>query len=384
MNDHSRDWAGNDLDAWLQLTLVPGISPRQQQALLRTFGTPHQVLAETPAAVEAVLGAEAAAALAKGAEPALLDRTERWLQEPGHHLLALGDPAYPSALLQIAVPPTVLYARGRIELLNAPTFAIVGSRNATPQGQRDAQDFARTLSDSGFCIASGLALGIDAAAHRGGLEGASASIAVIGTGADRDYPRRNGALAARLAREGCIVSEFPIGTPPLEENFPRRNRLISGLSRGVLLVEAARRSGSLITAGYALQQDRDVFAVPGSIHSSLSKGCHALIKEGATLVEHAHDILLEYRMAMPSPAPHPSTSRSERSHPVLDAMDSAPMSLDQVARRAKMGPADAAAALARLEVEGRVCALAGGWFQRAMKGAAPVSPGGSAVPRVIE
>ena len=371
-----------DVAAWLRLTLVPGISPRQQQELLKAFGTPQQVLAQPAEALAAALDPELARALASGPEPGLLERTLGWLDAPGHHLLALGDASYPQSLLQIAVPPTVLYARGRLELLNAPTIAIVGSRNATPAGLRDAEEFARALSQAGLCVASGLALGIDAAAHRGGLSAKGSSVAVVGTGPDRDYPPRNRELAARLAAAGCIVSEFPVGTPPAEVNFPRRNRLISGLGRGVVVVEAARRSGSLITARYALEQDRDVFAVPGSIHSALSKGCHALIKDGAKLVEDAHDILLEYGLE-PPPA-RTDRGESEPSHPLLEAMGFAPLSVDQIARRAGVEAAVAAAQLARLEVEGRICALAGGWFQRAANGADRQPSAGAARPRVIE
>ncbi|WP_256080523.1 DNA-processing protein DprA [Massilia sp. YIM B04103] len=235
-----------------------------------------------------VLAAPASAALQR-----LSEATWAWLQEPGNRVLSLHDPAYPPLLLQIADPPLLLYVKGRAELLQAPAVAIVGSRNASLQGEANAQRFAQALSAAGLGIVSGLALGIDAAAHRGGLAGGASTIAVIATGADRIYPRRNAALARQIAEQGCLISEFALGTPPRDHHFPRRNRIISGLARGVLVVEAAERSGSLITARQATAQNRDVFAIPGSIHSPLSKGCHILIREGAKLVDTVEHVLEE-------------------------------------------------------------------------------------------
>nr|WP_217907468.1 DNA-processing protein DprA [Massilia sp. BJB1822] len=235
-----------------------------------------------------VLAAPASAALQR-----LSEATWAWLQEPGNRVLSLHDPAYPPLLLQIADPPLLLYVKGRAELLQAPAVAIVGSRNASLQGEANAQRFAQALSAAGLGIVSGLALGIDAAAHRGGLAGGASTIAVIATGADRIYPRRNAALARQIAEQGCLISEFALGTPPRDHHFPRRNRIISGLARGVLVVEAAERSGSLITARQATAQNREVFAIPGSIHSPLSKGCHILIREGAKLVDTVEHVLEE-------------------------------------------------------------------------------------------
>jgi DNA processing protein len=229
------------------------------------------VLAASPALLAKVVPAETAAAIARGPDVATLEQTLAWLREPGHALVAWDDPAYPHTLLSIADPPPVLYLHGRSELLNRPALAIVGSRNATMQGRERAEAFAKALSDAGLTIVSGLALGIDAAAHRGGLTGAGASLAVVGTGIDRVYPAANRDLAHRLAAEGGVLSEFALGTPPLPGNFPRRNRLISGLARGVLVVEATLASGSLITARLR-GPNRDVFAIPGSIHSPFSKG----------------------------------------------------------------------------------------------------------------
>ncbi|HET9577548.1 MAG TPA: DNA-processing protein DprA [Usitatibacter sp.] len=346
--------------AWLRLTLVPAVNPRAQQQLLAALGSPQAVIDASTATVAQVAGSEVAQALARGPERELLERTLAWLSQDGHHLVTLADADYPKALLEGAAPPCVLYANGRRELLNAPAIAIVGSRNATPQGARDAEAFAESLSNAGLCVVSGLARGIDAAAHRGGLKGRSSSVAVMGTGADRVYPAANRDLAHALAQGGCLLSEFPIGTAACAGNFPRRNRLISGLSRGVLVVEAALHSGSLITARLAAEQGRDVFAIPGSIHSSLSKGCHELIRQGAKLVESAQDVLVELGLA----GAKQEAPRKERTHPLLEKMGFAPVSIDQMAERTGVGAAALAADLSRLEVEGRVQALPGGWFQR--------------------
>ena len=354
--------------AWLRLTLVPGIPPAAQQGLLRAIGTPAEVLASPSSRVASLAGPQVAERLAAGPDPELLETTVRWLEADGHHLLTLADDGYPRTLLHIADPPTVLYAIGHAQLLNAPSLAIVGSRNATPQGARDAYAFARALSDAGLCIVSGLALGIDANAHRGGLAGRGASIAVMGTGADRIYPGRNRALAHEIADKGCLVSEFPLGTNAVAGNFPRRNRLISGLSRGVLVVEAADQSGSLITARLAAEQGRDVFAIPGSIHSPLAKGCHILIKQGAKLVDGAEDVLAELGMAS-KPDAAANTPRARRGpRGLLDTMGFAPITVDQMAELTGEAAAAISAQLSQLEIEGRIEALAGGWFQQLGRG----------------
>ncbi len=353
-----------DVLAWLRLTLVPGVSLRAQRALLEQFGTAQAALDAPLSAIVSVIGVEPARLLAEGPAPALVEASLRWLARSGCHLIPVNDVRYPQALLQIADPPPVLYAQGRIDLLAAPALAIVGSRNASPQGARDAQALARALSDAGLAIVSGLAIGIDAAAHRGGLAGGGSSIAVLGTGPDIIYPRRNRDLAHALAGQGCVISEFPVGTRALPGNFPRRNRLISGMSRAVLVVEAALPSGSLSTAKCALDQNRDVFAVPGSIHSPLSKGCHWLIKEGAKLVESAEDALRELRMeAVLAPAPV-APRPSAQPDPIIDAMGFAPATVDQIAQRTGLDAATLAARLAQLEIDEGVAALPGGWFQR--------------------
>lgn len=351
-----------EVRAWLALTLVPGVSLRTQHALLKALGSPLAVAAAPFSQLAQVAGPEAAGALKRGPRPGLLEGTMRWLEGPDRHLVAAGDDRYPQALLHIGDPPHVLYVQGRTELLNAPSLAIVGSRNATPHGAQDAQELARALSDAGLAIVSGLALGIDAAAHRGGLAGASSSLAIMGTGPNVLYPRRNQPLARELAQRGCLVSEFPLDTPAAAGNFPRRNRLISGISRGVLVVEAALKSGSLITAQCALDQGRDVFAVPGSVHSPLSKGSHSLIKGGAVLVEGVDDVLRELDMA---PTGQTQAACTRGGDLVLDALGFAPASLDELAMRTQLGAATLAARLTRLELEGSVDSLPGGRFQRA-------------------
>jgi DNA processing protein len=352
-----------DAIPWLRLTLVPGVSPKAQRSLLAAFGNPSQILQASRNAIASIVGPATADALARGPDAALVDATLGWLDHDGRHLVSFGGVGYPRLLLEIDDPPAVLYARGRVELLDSPSVAIVGSRNATSLGARDAQAFATQLSSAGFCIVSGLAAGIDAAAHRGGLAGAGSSVAIMGTGPEQIYPDSNRKLAEELATRGCLVSEFPLGTPPLPANFPRRNRLISGLSHGVLVVEAALRSGSLITARTALDQGREVFAIPGSIHSALSKGCHDLIRQGAKLVENADDILDEFTWQAPRAARAEPVDCIE-DDPVLAAMGYAPVSMDQIAQLTGMRASSLAVGLSRLEIQGRVAALAGGLFQR--------------------
>jgi DNA processing protein len=354
------------VEAWASLQLLAGASPRALVALLKVFGGPQQVLGASRASLARVVRGDVAAAIERGPDPAALHQTLEWLRAPGHRLIAWDDQAYPQALLSVADPPPVLYFRGREELLNRPAMAIVGSRNATPQGIETAEAFAAALSAAGLTIVSGLALGIDAAAHRGGLGGAGSSIAVVGTGIDRVYPAANRSLAERLAQAGGVVSEFSVGMPPLPGNFPRRNRVISGLSCGVLVVEATLASGSLITARFAAEQGRDVFAIPGSIHSPFSKGSHRLIKEGAKLVETAQDVLEELGMqgvaaAHPEPLAAGAQGNAER---VLAALGHDPAGVDTLSERSGL-PVDALyVALVELELEGRIANLPGGVYQR--------------------
>jgi DNA processing protein len=285
------------LKAWLALSLTRGLGGEGARRLLKEFGSPDAVLAASLSSLKSFVKPDVAAEIKKGITDDALNLVLTWLEDNNNHVVTLADSDYPQALLNIPDPPLLLYVKGRVDLLNHVALAIVGSRSATPQGIHNAEAFARSLSDAGLCIISGLAHGIDAAAHRGALRGSGngqgSSIAVVGTGLDKVYPASNRDLAHALAQHGTLISEFPLGTPPLAANFPRRNRLISGMGLGCLVVEASLQSGSLITARLALEQGREVFAIPGSIHAPQSKGCHALLKQGAKLVETAQDILEE-------------------------------------------------------------------------------------------
>jgi DNA processing protein len=351
------------LKAWLALSLIPGLGDEGARHLLKEFGSPDAVLAAPTASLKAFVRAEAANAIARGVADDVLAPALTWLQERENHLVTLGDSDYPQTLLNITDPPLLLYVKGRRDLLNANAIAIVGSRHATPQGIDNAASFAHALSDAGLCIISGMAHGIDAAAHRGALQGAGSSIAVIGTGLDKVYPSANRDLAHALAKQGALISEFPLGTPPFAGNFPRRNRLISGMSAGCLVVEASLQSGSLITARLAMEQGRDVFAVPGSIHSPQSRGCHALIKQGAKLVETAQDILEELSKWLPSPAKQPETSENP-DEGLLGQIGFDPVSIDTLCTRSGLTVSQLSAMLLTLELEGRIATLPGGLFQR--------------------
>ncbi len=353
-----------DLACWLRLSLVPGLGSEGLRRLLTAFGKPERALAASRAALARHVGDAVAAAIKTGGADGAVAAAGAWLGEPSNHLVTLADATYPRQLLQIPDPPPLLYVKGRVDLLSRPSLAVVGSRHATAQGLANAETFARTFSDSGLTVVSGLALGIDAAAHRGGLAGASSSVAVLGTGADIVYPARNRALAHELAARGALVSEFPLGMRPLAGNFPRRNRLISGLALGCLVVEAAAESGSLITARLASEQGREVFAIPGSIHSPLAKGCHALIKQGAKLVESAGDVLEELRLPAPAPSPAADGAVDPRSCALLDALGHDPCGADALAARCGLSAAETAALLTQLELDGHIATLPGGLFQR--------------------
>ena len=353
------------LASWLQLTLTPGLGAAAIRGLLKQFGLPENVLGATRAQLERAAGPAAAELLRpEGIAPAI-ERSLRWAQDPGHAIVTLADAAYPRLLLEIQDPPPLLYAVGRLDLLERPALAVVGSRNATTQGARNAEQFAQAFSEAGLTIVSGLAVGIDAAAHRGGLAGAGSTIAVLGTGVDVVYPRQNAALAQRIAESGLLLSEFPLGTAGAAHHFPRRNRLISGLTQGCLVVEAALASGSLITARAAAEQGREVFALPGSIHSPLSKGCHALIKQGAKLVESADDVLAELtafrRTGYASTRTRQAAPENE---PLLVQMGFDPVDVDSLCARTGLAAKQVTAELLRLELAGQVAALPGGMYQR--------------------
>lgn len=354
--------ADPSLKAWLKLSLIRGLGGEGARHLLKQFGSPEAVLATSANTLRGFVKSEVAGAVAQGITDEALAPTLAWLEDEQNHILTLGDCDYPSALLNTADPPILLYVKGRRDLLNATAIAIVGSRHATPQGISNAEQFSNALSDAGLCIISGMAHGIDAAAHRGGLRGFASSIAVVGTGLDKVYPAANRDLAHQLATQGALISEFPLGTPPLAANFPRRNRLISGMSIGCMVVEASLQSGSLITARLAMEQGKDVFAIPGSIHSPQSRGCHKLIKQGAKLVETAQDILEELSVQLPT-APQTSTPPVDDDK-LLAQMGYDPVSMDALCLRSGLTVSQLSAMLLTLELESRVAKLPGGLFQR--------------------
>ena len=375
-----------ELSAWLRLALTPGVGNSTGRKLLAAFGSAQAIFEQSSASLTQQLNGKLASALRS--EPpelaAQLQTTLDWLKAADDRCVAvLGDAAYPAQLLDIEDPPLMLYMLGSLVKSTglasktiAKSLAIVGSRNPTPQGQSNARQFAKAFGGAGICVVSGLALGIDGAAHDGALLGGGTTIAVVGTGLDRVYPKKHLELAHRIALQGLLISEFALGTPPLTANFPKRNRIISGLSRGTLVVEAALQSGSLITARLAAEQGKEVFAIPGSIHSPQSRGCHALIKQGAKLVELAQDVLEElgpgFACLTQTPASNdsPDTSPSDpaQTDPLLDALGFDATSLDALQARTGLDTARLQARLLELELDGQVARLPGGLFQRMAAG----------------
>ena len=362
--------------AWFRLLETPGVGRGSARRLLAACGSAQAVFATHTALLREIAGPAVAQALGT-IPPEYLERlaaAQAWLAGGlDRHTLTPGDAAFPPALLQTADPPLLLYVQGDVARLALPSVAIVGSRNATPQGIANAKAFAAALSGHGFVVVSGLALGIDAAAHEGGLAGAAGTIAVVGTGLDRVYPARHRDLAHRIAAHGALVSEFAPGTPPLPDNFPRRNRIIAGLSQGTLVVEAALQSGSLITARLASEAGREVFAMPGSIHAPQSKGCHALLKQGAKLVETAQDILEELRSPASGPGgqtalPLQPAAPAAPADPLLDALGHDPVTMDALTARTGWSAQDLSAQLLTLELDGQVARLPGGLYQRLHRG----------------
>lgn len=401
MNQLDKD----ELNAWLRLCLTPGVGNLYGRKLLTAFGLPQAIFSQNASALRQVVSTAMANALQT--QPENLDKqletTWTWLQtEPLANIITLGDAHYPSKLLQTEDPPLMLYALGKLALISPNThqatkdsIAIVGSRNPTPQGVLSAHAFAKAFSEAGITVVSGLALGIDGAAHEGALEAYSggstpqskygSTIAVVGTGLDRVYPAKHHALAKRIVeQQGLIISEFPLGTPPLPLNFPKRNRIISALSLGTLVVEATVKSGSLITARMATEQGKEVFAIPGSIHAPQSRGCHALIKQGAKLVETAQDVLEELRPLLSPPALPSSKLLSPTSNQIQtsdnyegdnDEPDSLvkslgydPVSLDALVARTGWDTASLQVRLMELELDGQVARLPGGLYQRVVAG----------------
>jgi DNA processing protein len=389
----------DELAQWLRLQLTPGIGNTSARQLLAAFGLPEQVFDQTLGALRQVVSAAQAHALLQTPEgwADALQTTWAWLQAAPlqRRVLTLADPAYPAALLNTQDPPLMLYAMGHsaaflpgaLDALHC--VAIVGSRNPTPQGAENARAFGCALAQQGITVVSGMALGVDGAAHQGALDGAAqhaaagahmptiATIAVVGTGLDRIYPKQHAALARNIAADGLLLSEYPLGTPPLSAHFPQRNRIISGLSLGTLVVEAALQSGSLITARLALEQGKDVFAIPGSIHSTQSRGCHALIKQGAKLVESAQDVLEELGAAAPRPAAEgqlpehdlfdEGAALAPEQRSLVQALGFDPCSLDALQARTGLDTPHLQAELMGLELQGWVLRLPGGLFQRRAK-----------------
>ena len=376
-----------NLKAWLRLVLSPGVGNQTARRLLAAFGSAEAIFEQSSGTLRQ-MGSEKLVGAIRAEPPGLsaqLQATLQWLEAADDHQIAcIGDETYPASLLDIEDPPLMLYMLGVLCKPGQPAsnqyathLAIVGSRNPTPQGEINARQFARAFGEAGLCVVSGLALGIDGAAHDGAMLGGGNTIAVVGTGLDRVYPKKHLELAHRIALQGLIISEFPLGTPPLTANFPKRNRLISGLSQGTLVVEAALKSGSLITARLAAEQGKDVFAIPGSIHSPLSRGCHELIKQGAKLVETARDVLEELKIVFAPvsqtfeeaeqtadcAAPDQASLRVPE-HSLLLALGFDVSSLDALQGRTGLATATLQAQLLELELNGLVARLPGGLFQR--------------------
>ncbi len=365
--------AHDDVKLWLTLNQMPGLGNAGLCQLLAKFNSPDAIFSSSLSQLREVVSDEIAHKIIQGVDIDAISTTLKWLEKDNAHLVTLADETYPKQLLEISNPPAVLYAIGHLHWLNHPAIAMVGSRSATPQGEKNATDFAESLCNQGLCIVSGMALGIDGAAHRGALKANGATIAVIGTGLDIVYPARHRDLAHKIAERGLIISEFPLGTPSKAQNFPRRNRIISGLSLGCLVVEANIDSGSLISARLATEQGREVFAIPGSIHSPVAKGCHQLIKQGAKLVENTQDILEEINWAELKKL-HESISPSglmthlgtEPLEPnvVLTCMGHDAIDFDTLQSLTALTTEALSSMLMILELENKLTAVAGGKYQR--------------------
>jgi DNA processing protein len=377
----------DELRAWLRLSMTDGVGNDAARKLLACFGSPQAVFEQTETDLCQVATPKQAQALMAVPNELAVQcvRTRQWLMHQpdthNHALWTLGDPHYPAQLLQLADPPLMVYVMGQTERTLGNAVAIVGSRNPTPQGAQTAEQFGEALSAAGLCVVSGLALGVDGAAHKGAVRGGVSAatdgqhwhtVAVVGTGLDRVYPRQHQTLAGQIALQGLLMSEYHLGTAPLAHNFPKRNRIIAALGLGTLVVEAALKSGSLITAKMALDLNREVLAIPGSIHATQSHGCHALIRQGAKLVENAQDVLEELQLAPQlqvnlfaealDGADDLGSSTDE--HPLLTHMGFAPVSLDAIQARCGLDTATLQAQLLTLELDGAVGRLPGGLFQR--------------------
>jgi DNA processing protein len=351
---------------WLSLSQIEGLGCQTFCQLLKTFGSPSEIYRKKFKELRAVVSEKIALEIGQGVDQTGLQDTLTWLAQANNHLVTLADTDYPKALLEIADPPPLLYAKGNLALLNKLSIAIVGSRNASVQGEKNAEAFAQGLAEHGLCIVSGLALGIDGAAHRGALKAKGDTIAVVGTGLDMVYPAQHRDLAHQIASSGLIISEFPLGTLSKPQNFPRRNRLISGLSLGCLVVEANLKSGSQITARLSAEQGREVFAIPGSIHSPLAKGCHQLIKQGAKLVDSLQDIVEELNLskAVSAPLAEENSPTNQDQQRLLEAMAYDAISIETLVQLTGLTVSTLSSMLTLLELEGRITGLAGGQYQQ--------------------
>ncbi|MDI1298504.1 DNA-processing protein DprA [Methylotenera sp.] len=350
---------------WIALSSIHGIGSQTFCQLLKTFGNPSNVFDASYSQLKEVVSDTIAAEITKGVNHDALSGSLRWLSQPNNHLVTLADTEYPQALLEISDPPAFLYAKGNLALLNQPSIAIVGSRNASVQGEKNAEAFAQGLSEYGLCIVSGLALGIDGAAHRGALKAKGSTIAVVGTGLDIVYPAKHRDLAHQIVERGLIISEFALSTPSKPQNFPKRNRIISGLSLGCLVVEANLQSGSQITARLSAEQGREVFAIPGSIHSPMSKGCHQLIKQGAKLVDSLQDIVEELDLNNQYSNINGEVSDElKTNHTMLTLMGYEPITLENLVNLSGLTVSEVSSMLMLLELEGSVASLAGGKYQK--------------------
>ena len=369
--------AHSDTTAWVALHQTLGLGNAAFCQLLTKFGSPAAIYNASISQLREIIDEDTARKVNAGIDIDAIAPTLDWLKKDNAHIVTLADANYPKLLLEISNPPAVLYAIGNLHWLNQPSIAVVGSRNATPQGEKNAEEFSASLCNSGLCVVSGMALGIDGAAHRGALKSNGATIAVVGTGLDIVYPARHRELAHKIAERGLIISEFPLGTPSKAQNFPRRNRLISGLSLGCLVVEANIDSGSLITARLATEQGRDVFAIPGSIHSPVTKGCHQLIKQGAKLVESTQDILEEIKnlVSLNQTTYSPtglmlnsdiSLGATPETNAVLDLMGYEAINFDALQRTTGLTTEALSAMLMMLELDSKITVLKGSQYQRLM------------------
>ena len=365
---------GNDITDWLILYHAPGVGAVTFVRLLDQFGEAREILRASTGHLKATGLSPETIAYLRQPDRKQIDRDLTWLDQPHNRLITCRDLDYPQLLLQIPDSPPLLYTHGNVDILSSLQISMVGSRNPTVSGRRTASEFAGCLALAGLTITSGLALGIDAASHSGALDAGKPTIAVMGTGLDRVYPASHRDLAHRIAELGALVSEYPIGTPPRPENFPRRNRIISGLSLGTLVVEAATRSGSLISARCAADQGREVFAIPGSIHNPLSRGCHALIRQGAKLVETAQDILDELGTlaAATTVTTRSSVAMSAEQSPeladdymqLLESMGYSHTSVDMLVETSGLTPAVVSSMLLQLELKGFIASGPGGLYNR--------------------